>query len=60
MKKLLSLSFILLLLGAFSGCSAEPGTKAWCDSMGDKDKAKWTAEEGITFTKHCVVGNYKK
>lgn len=60
MKKLLSTSFILILLAAFSGCSAEPGTKAWCDNMGNKDKGKWTAEEAATFTKHCVIGNYKE
>ncbi len=60
MKKLLSISFALLLLASFSGCTAEPGTKAWCDNMKNKDKGEWTADEAGTFTKHCVLGNYKE
>jgi len=60
MKKLLSAIVALLLVLSFSGCSAEPGTKAWCDNMKQKEKGKWTAEEAGTFTKHCVMGNYKK
>ncbi len=60
MKKLISAIFVLLIALSFSGCSAEPGTKAWCDNMKQKDKGKWTAEEAGTFTKHCVIGNYKK
>jgi len=60
MKKLLSTIVALLIVLSFSGCSSEPGTKSWCDNMKQKDKGKWTAEEAGTFTKHCVMGNYKK
>jgi len=60
MKKLIVATFALLIALSFSGCSAEPGTKAWCDNMKQKDKGKWTAEEAGTFTKHCMIGNYKE
>ncbi|MBN4077266.1 DUF3012 domain-containing protein [Mariprofundus ferrooxydans] len=52
--------FALLSAFALSACSPEPGSKAWCDNMQDKAKGEWTAEQAGTFTKHCVLGNYKK
>ncbi len=60
MKKLMAALFALLIALSFAGCSAEPGTKAWCDNMKQKDKGKWTADEAGIFTRHCVIGNYKK
>jgi len=60
MKKTLSTIFALLILASFSGCSAEPGTKAWCDNLKDKSKSEWTAKEAGLFTKHCVLGTYKE
>jgi len=60
MKKLMTALFALLITLSFAGCSAEPGTKAWCDNMKQKEKGKWTAEDAGTFTKHCIAGNYKK
>ncbi len=50
------------LFGAFtlSACSPEPGSKAWCNSMKEKAKGQWTAEQAGIFTKHCVMGNYKE
>jgi len=52
--------FTLLIALSFSGCSAEPGTKTWCDTMKQKPKGEWTANDATTFTKYCVLGNYKE
>jgi len=60
MKRIFTAMLALLAITALSACSAEPGSKAWCDNMKEKDKGQWTAEEAGTFTKHCVLGNYKK
>ncbi|MDQ6981797.1 MAG: DUF3012 domain-containing protein [Mariprofundus sp.] len=60
MKKLLVTIFTLLIAFSFFGCSAEPGTKAWCDAMKQKPKGEWTADNAGIFTKHCVLGNYKE
>jgi len=60
MNKILTVMFAALIALAFSGCSAEPGSKAWCDSMQEKPKGEWTTNEAGTFTKHCVLGNYKE
>ncbi len=60
MKKLMTALFALLIALSFAGCSAEPGTKSWCDNMKQKEKGKWTADEATTFTKYCLMGNYKK
>ncbi len=53
---------IFALISAFtlSACTAEPGSKSWCDSMKDKAKGEWTAEQAGIYTKHCVMGNYKE
>ncbi len=60
MKKMLVTIFALLIALSFSGCSAEPGTKAWCDAMKQKPKSEWTADNAGTFTKYCLLGNYKE
>jgi len=60
MKRLLTVMFAAFIALSFSGCAAEPGTKAWCDSMKEKPKGEWTTNEAGTFTKHCVLGNYVK
>jgi len=43
-----------------TACTPESGSQAWCDSIKEKPKAEWTAEDAGIFTKHCVLGNYKK
>jgi len=60
MKKILAVIFTLCMTLSFSGCSAEPGTESWCNSMENKAKGNWTVDETGTFTKHCLLGNYKK
>lgn len=52
--------FALVSVFVLSACTSEPGSKAWCDNMKDKAKGEWTAEQAGVFTKHCVLGNYKK
>ena len=59
MKKYLTFPLFWVALLALSGCSAEPGTKAWCDSLVEKRKGDWTANEAATYTKYCVLKNYK-
>lgn len=60
MKIVLTTLAAALMSLTFSACTPEPGTKAWCDNMKQKEKGKWTAEEAGTFAKHCVMGNYKE
>jgi len=60
MKTLLTAIVALCMTLVFSGCSAEPGTESWCNAMKEKPKGDWTVDETGTFTKHCLLGNYKK
>ena len=60
MKKTITAIFALLALISLSACSPDPGSKAWCESMKEKAKADWSSSDAATFTKHCVLGNYKK
>ncbi|MGB1883591.1 MAG: DUF3012 domain-containing protein [Gammaproteobacteria bacterium] len=39
-----------------SGCAPEVGSDRWCEVMGEKPKAEWTASDAASFTKHCVLG----
>lgn len=59
MKKTTAALFALLALFSLTACSPEPGTKAWCEAMKEKPKADWSSNDAATFTKHCVLGNYK-
>ncbi len=57
MKRMFIVMFVALIALSFSGCS-EPGSKGWCDSMKEKPKAEWSANDAKAFTQHCVLGNY--
>ncbi len=51
MKKLTATIGLLLVLTA---CAPAVGSKEWCESMKEKPKGDWTAEEAKDFAKHCV------
>jgi len=59
MKKILTAGFALLAILSLSACSPEPGSKAWCEAIKEKPKADWSSNDAATFTKYCVMGNYK-
>jgi len=60
MKKTMVVACLLLLAPLLSACSAEPGSESWCKDMKQKSQSEWTMQEAGTFTKHCVLGNYKE
>lgn len=60
MKKLITLTAIAALPLMLGACSPEPGTKAWCEKMKETPKGEWSGNDAGTFTKHCVMGNYKE
>jgi len=37
-----------------TACSAEVGSKEWCESLKKKNKGDWSANEAADFAKHCV------
>jgi len=51
MKKLVSLFMVVMLISA---CSPEVGSKAWCESLEEKPKGDWTANEAKDYTKSCI------
>jgi len=48
---------ITALALALAGCAPEVGSQAWCQSMKDKPKGDWTANDATDFAKHCLFGN---
>ena len=47
--------FLIGSLLALSACSAEPGSKKWCDAMDEKAKSDWTASDAGTYTMNCLI-----
>jgi len=60
MKKMTVLIAILALPMLLGACTPEPGTKAWCEVMKEKEKADWSGNDAATYAKYCVMGNYKE
>lgn len=40
---------------ALTACQPEVGSPEWCKMMKEKDKGKWTLDEGKAFLKHCII-----
>lgn len=38
-----------------AGCAPEVGSEQWCQSMQEKPKGDWTANEAADFAKHCIL-----
>jgi hypothetical protein len=48
----------LLLVGAcllLAACSEEPGSQDWCESKKEQPKSEWSADDAMTFARHCVI-----
>jgi len=45
----------LLVIIGIGGCTPEVGTEAWCTMMKEKPKGDWSTNEGIDFTKNCLI-----
>jgi hypothetical protein len=43
---------LVLLLGA---CTPEVGSEKWCKVLEDKPKTDWSFDEGVAYTKYCIV-----
>lgn len=56
MRATIKTSLVVALVSALSGCAPEVGSDRWCEMMGEKPKAEWTASDAASFTKHCVLG----
>ncbi len=47
--------FVLVAFSLAAACSPDVGSEEWCDDMKEKDKAQWTAQEGLDFTTRCFL-----
>lgn len=55
MLRLCLLAISLIAVGGLAACSPEVGSKEWCESMKEKPKGDWSANEAADFAKHCVL-----
>ncbi len=55
MKNKILLTATILSVFAISACSAEVGSKEWCDQMKEKPKGDWTSNEAGEFAKNCIL-----
>ncbi len=55
LKKAVGIAALVMFAGVLAACSPEVGSKEWCDSLKEKPKGNWTANEAADFTKHCIL-----
>ena len=55
MKKVLTVSAMMMALFALSACSPKVGSEAWCTQMKEKPKGEWSMNEAGDFAKHCLL-----
>ncbi|MEP3248090.1 MAG: DUF3012 domain-containing protein [Sneathiella sp.] len=55
LKSLISILGLITFTLLVSGCSPEVGSKEWCETMKEKPKGDWSANEAADFAKHCVL-----
>ncbi len=49
-------AFAAVLTGTLlAGCSDQPGSEGWCQSMKDKPKGEWTGDDTKTYAAHCLL-----
>ncbi len=53
MKKITVYLIVLGQLLFATACSPEVGSEAWCESIAEKPKGEWTANEAASYTKYC-------
>jgi len=46
---------VISLLAALAAWAPEVGSDAWCESMDEKAKGDWTANEAKEYAKNCVL-----
>lgn len=55
MKRAVALAMGFLFALAISGCAPEVGSERWCETMKEKPKGDWTANEAADFAKSCIL-----
>ena len=43
---------LFILLGA---CTPEVGSERWCEKLQQTSKSSWSFDDGVAYTKHCLV-----
>lgn len=49
------LGIFVLSTSLFLVSCAQVGSDAWCESMQEKAKGDWSANEAADFAKHCIL-----
>lgn len=42
------------VIALLSACSAEVGSRKWCENMQAKPEGEWTITEAKDYAKHCL------
>ena len=52
--KTLLISLAILVL---TGCSADPGSEAWCEEKEAQNKSEWTGSDAAINARHCILNS---
>ncbi len=54
-KRIAGATILAAVVALVAACSPEVGSEEWCNSLKQKSKADWTANEAKDFAKHCIA-----
>jgi hypothetical protein len=55
LKKITGVLLLSIAALGLAACEPEVGSKEWCETMKEKPKGDWTANEAADFAKNCVL-----
>ena len=54
-RKIVGFTLLSVAVLGLAACEPEVGSKEWCETMKEKPKGDWTANEAADFAKNCVL-----
>lgn len=54
-RKFVGFTLLSVFALGLAACDPEVGSKEWCETMKEKPKGDWSANEAADFAKNCVL-----
>ena len=55
MRVLMRAMVLVAMATWLAACAPEVGSERWCETMRDKPRGDWTANEALEFARSCVL-----
>ncbi len=54
-RQFIGVTLLSVFALGLAACDPEVGSKEWCETMKEKPKGDWSANEAADFAKNCVL-----